>query len=103
MPIRPRDVEKAKALLKEAGETPPVSVDFLVPKGAESATPAQVIQAMATEAGFDVKIRVTEFTTGLKQAEAGNYQAQLAWSGRADPDGNSLIFLQGGAPQNYAE
>src|SRR5438552_14072642 len=33
-PIRPRDVAKAKALLKEAGVTPPVAVDCVVPQGA---------------------------------------------------------------------
>jgi peptide/nickel transport system substrate-binding protein len=102
-PVRPRDIEKAKALLKEAGVTPPVNVDFLVPKGAETEAVAQVIQSMAAEAGFDMKIRVTEFATGLKQAEAGEYQAyMLAWSGRIDPDGNSYIFLKTGAPQNYS-
>jgi peptide/nickel transport system substrate-binding protein len=102
-PVRARNVEKAKALLKEAGIMPPVSVDFLVPKGAETETPAQVIQSMAAEAGFDMKIRVTEFATGLKQAEAGDYQAyMLAWSGRIDPDGNSYIFLHSDAPQNYS-
>src|ERR1700742_374165 len=31
-PIPKRDVAKAKALLKEAGVTPPVAVDFMVPK-----------------------------------------------------------------------
>jgi peptide/nickel transport system substrate-binding protein len=102
-PVRARNVEKAKALLKEAGIMPPVSVDFLVPKGAETETPAQVIQSMAAEAGFDMKIRVTEFATGLKQAEAGDYQAyMLAWSGRVDPDGNAYIFLHSDAPQNYS-
>jgi peptide/nickel transport system substrate-binding protein len=102
-PVRARNVEKAKALLKEAGVTPPVSVDFLVPKGAETETPAQVIQSMAAEAGFDMKIRVTEFATGLKQAEAGDYQAyMLGWSGRVDPDGNSYVFLHSKAPQNYS-
>ncbi len=102
-PVRPRDVEKAKALLKEAGVTPPVSVDFMVPKGAETEAVAQVIQSMAAEAGFDMKIRVTEFATSLKQAEAGDYQAYLlAWSGRIDPDGNSYIFLRSNAPQNYS-
>ena len=35
-PVRARDVAKAKALLKEAGVTTPVSVDFMVPKGAET-------------------------------------------------------------------
>ena len=102
-PVRGRDVEKAKALLKEAGVTPPVAVDFMVPKGAETEAVAQVVQSMAAEAGFDMKIRVTEFATSLKQAEAGEYQAfMLAWSGRIDPDGNSYVFLHSSAPQNYS-
>ena len=102
-PIRGRDVEKAKALLKEAGVTPPVAVDFMVPKGAETEAVAQVVQSMAAEAGFDMKIRVTEFATSLKQAEAGEYQAfMLAWSGRIDPDGNSYVFQHSNAPQNYS-
>jgi peptide/nickel transport system substrate-binding protein len=102
-PVRGRDVAKAKSLLKEAGVTTPVSVDFMVPKGAETEAVAQVVQSMAAEAGFDMKIRVTEFATSLKQAEAGEYQAfMLAWSGRVDPDGNSYIFLKSNAPQNYS-
>ena len=102
-PIRGRDVAKAKALLKEAGVSPPVTVDFMVPKGAETEAVAQVVQSMTAETGFDMKIRVTEFATSLKQAEAGEYQAfMLAWSGRIDPDGNSYVFLKTGAPQNYS-
>jgi len=102
-PIHGRDVAKAKALLKEAGVTPPVIVDFMVPKGAETEAVAQVIQSMASESGFDMKIRVTEFATSLKQAEAGEYQAfMLAWSGRIDPDGNSYVFMHTDAPQNYS-
>jgi peptide/nickel transport system substrate-binding protein len=103
-PIRGRDVEKAKALLKEAGVTPPVAVDFMVPKGAETEAVAQVVQSMAAEAGFDMKIRVTEFATSLKQAEAGDFQAyMLAWSGRIDPDGNSYVFMHTGGPQSNSE
>jgi peptide/nickel transport system substrate-binding protein len=102
-PMRPRDVAKAKTLLKEAGVAGPISVDFMVPKGAEVEAVAQVIQSMVAETGFDMKIRVTEFATSLKQAEAGEYQAyMLNWSGRIDPDGNSYIFLRTGAPQNYS-
>jgi len=102
-PIHGRDVAKAKALLKEAGVTPPVTVDFMVPKGAETEAVAQVIQSMVSEAGFDMKIRVTEFATSLKQAESGEYQAfMLAWSGRIDPDGNSYVFMHTDAPQNYS-
>jgi peptide/nickel transport system substrate-binding protein len=102
-PVRPRDVAKAKALLKEAGVATPISVDLMVPKGAETEAVAQVLQSMASETGFDLKIRVTEFATSLKQAEAGEYQAYLlAWSGRIDPDGNSYVFMHKDAPQNYS-
>src|SRR5579871_1429709 len=62
-PIRPRDVEKAKALLKEAGVSLPVSIDYMVPKGSEYEAVAQVVQSMAAEAGFDIKIRLIEFAT----------------------------------------
>ena len=100
-PVAKRDVAKAKALLKEAGVTAPFDVDFMVPKGAETQAVAEVIQAMAGEIGINMKIRVTEFATSLKQAEQGNYQAYLlAWSGRTDPDGNTYIFFKCNAPQD---
>ncbi|HEY2212837.1 MAG TPA: ABC transporter substrate-binding protein [Bradyrhizobium sp.] len=100
-PIQPRDIAKAKALLKESGVSLPVSVDFMVPKGAENEAVAQVIQSMAAEAGFDLKIRLIEWATSLKQAQAGEYQLfLLGWSGRIDPDGNAYIFQHTKAPQN---
>jgi peptide/nickel transport system substrate-binding protein len=102
-PVQGRDVAKAKALLKEAGVTTPITIDFMVPKGAETEAVAQVIQSMTAEAGFDMKIRLTEFATSLKQAEAGEFQAFLiGWSGRTDPDGNAYIFFKTKAPQNNA-
>jgi peptide/nickel transport system substrate-binding protein len=100
-PIPKRDIAKAKALLKESGVSLPVSVDVMVPKGAENEAVAQVIQSMAAEAGFDLKIRLIEFATSFKQAQAGEFQAFLiGWSGRIDPDGNSYVFLHTKAPQN---
>jgi peptide/nickel transport system substrate-binding protein len=100
-PVPKRDVAKAKQLLQEAGLTAPVTVDFMVPNNPESRQVAEVIQAMAAEAGFDMKIRVTEFATSLKEAEEGRYQAYfIGWSGRVDPDGNSYIFHKCKAPQN---
>jgi peptide/nickel transport system substrate-binding protein len=100
-PVPKRDLAKAKTLLKEAGVTLPVAVDMMVPKGAENEAVAQVLQSMAAEAGFDLKIRVIEFATSFKQAQAGEFQAFLiGWSGRIDPDGNSYVFLHTKAPQN---
>jgi peptide/nickel transport system substrate-binding protein len=103
LPVPKRDLAKAKALLKEAGVSAPVMVDLLVPKGAENQQVAELIQAMAGEAGFEVKVRVTEFATSLNEAEAGRYQAfELGWSGRVDPDGNVYSFHKCKAPLNYA-
>jgi peptide/nickel transport system substrate-binding protein len=102
-PVGKRDLAKAKALLKEAGVATPFDVDFMVSKGAETQAVAEVIQAMAAEAGIMMKIRVTEFATSLKAAEAGDYQAYLlAWSGRSDPDGNLYSFYKCKAPLNYS-
>ena len=100
-PVPKRDVAKARELLKAAGVTTPLAIDFMVPNNPESRQVAEIIQAMAGEAGFDMKIRVTEFATSLKESEQGRYQAFfLAWSGRVDPDGNLYIFHRTKAPQN---
>jgi peptide/nickel transport system substrate-binding protein len=101
LPVPGRDVAKAKKLIAEAGVTTPVTVDFMVTNNPETRQVAEVLQAMAAEAGFDLKIRVTEFATSLTEAEQGRFQAFLiGWSGRIDPDGNSYVFLKCGAPQN---
>ncbi len=102
LPVPGRDVAKAKALIKAAGVPTPIVVDLMVPNNPETRQVAEVMQAMAAEAGFDLKIRVTEFATSLKQAEAGDYHAYLlAWSGRPDPDGNIFSFATCKAPLNY--
>jgi peptide/nickel transport system substrate-binding protein len=100
-PVPGRDVAKAKKLLADAGVATPVVVDFMIPNNPESRQVAEVMQAMAKDAGFDMKIRVTEFATSIKEAEEGRFQAYfIGWSGRVDPDGNSYIFHKCGAPQN---
>src|SRR5262249_15059356 len=98
-----RDVNKAKALLKEAGITAPFDVDFMVPKGAETQAVAEVVQAMAADAGINMRIRVTEFATSLKQAEVGEYQGfLLGESGRNSPDGNGVYFYRCKTPLDYS-
>lgn len=99
-----RDVTKAKALLKQAGVKLPVVVDYMVPNQPDQLQLAQVIQAMAAEAGFDVKIRATEFASSLQESYAGNFQAyQIGWSGRVDIDGNTYAFLHTGQRNNVGE
>ena len=101
-PTPKRDVARARALLKEAGVTTPLALDFMVPNNPETRAVAEVMQSMAAEAGFDLKIRVTEFATSLNEAEKGNFQLyMLAWSGRTDPDGNIYSFASCKGPLNY--
>ena len=73
----------------------------MVPNGPENRAVAEILQSMAAEAGFDLKLRVTEFATSIKQAEDGDFQLYLfGWSGRVDPDGNSYIIQACKAPLN---
>ena len=102
MQVPKRDVARAKALLKEAG-VPNPSVTLMVPTTSEGQKIAQVVQAMVREAGFDVKLQATEFATSLDMADKGQFEAYvLAWSGRADPDGNIFSFDGCKQPLNYA-
>jgi peptide/nickel transport system substrate-binding protein len=102
VPIPKRDVKRAKALLKEAGVTNP-SFTLMTATTADAQRLAQVVQAMAKEAGFDVKIQSTEFATSLNLADKGQFDAYiLAWSGRADPDGNLFSFYGCKQPLNYS-
>ena len=102
VPVPKRNVERAKALLKEAGVVNP-SFTLMTPTTSDAQKVAQVVQAMAKEAGFDVKIQSTEFATSLSLADKGDFEAYiLAWSGRADPDGNLFSFYGCKQPLNYS-
>jgi peptide/nickel transport system substrate-binding protein len=102
VPVPKRDVNKAKQLLREAGVTNP-SFTLMTPTTSDAQKIAQVVQAMAKEAGFDVKIQSTEFATSLGLADKGQFEAYvLAWSGRPDPDGNLQQFYTCKAPNNYS-
>ena len=101
-PIPKRDIPKARKLLAEAGVSSP-SFTLMTPTTSDAQRIAQVVQAMAKEAGFDVKIQSTEFATSLNLADKGQFDAYvLAWSGRADPDGNLHSQLSCGGPTNYS-
>jgi peptide/nickel transport system substrate-binding protein len=96
-----RDVAKAKALLQQAGVTLPVKLELLAFNNPEVLQTAEVIQSMASEAGFDVHIQSMEFASSLAAAPRGEFQAYLiGWSGRVDIDGNTYAFLHTGAANN---
>jgi peptide/nickel transport system substrate-binding protein len=95
----PRDVAKARALLAEAGVKAPVVVELMLANNPDLRQTGEVIQSMAAEAGFEVKLRSTEFVTALQAADKGDYEVFLiGWSGRADADGNVYSFIHTGPP-----
>jgi peptide/nickel transport system substrate-binding protein len=100
LPVPERDVAKAKALLKEAGQSK-VSVELFVTNNPVDAQLGQVIQAMAQEAGIDIQIRSTEFASQLRDQQQGKFQmSRIGWSGRIDPDGNIHQFVTTKGNQN---
>jgi peptide/nickel transport system substrate-binding protein len=101
-PLPKRDLERAKQLLREAG-VPNPGFTMMTPTTSEAQLLGQIVQAMAREAGFDIKIQSTEFATSLDLADKGQFQAYvLEWSGRADPDGNLYPHLSCNGPLNYS-
>ena len=77
-------------------------VTLTITNGSDIQQAGEVIQSMASEAGFDVKIKAMEFASSLQAAYAGDFQAYLiGWSGRSDPDGNMWQMLHTGGTFNY--
>jgi peptide/nickel transport system substrate-binding protein len=102
VPVPKRDVTRAKALLQAVGVTNP-AFTLMTPTTSDAQKIAQVVQSMVKEVGFDVKIQSTEFATSLNMADKGDFEAYvLAWSGRADPDGNIFSFDGCKQPLDYA-
>ena len=96
--IPARDVAKAKQLLAAAG-VPHLSLTLLTANPPETMRAAQVIQTMAAEAGFDLKIVAAESNTAIQASVDGQYELYLNyWSGRTDPDGNLYNFVSCKAP-----
>ena len=101
-PVPARDLARAKALVAENGGRP--AVNLLIGSDPLDSRVAQVIQAMAGEAGFEVKITVMEAATLLNRITNGNYEVSLLiWSGRADPDANMSIWVACDGFVNYGK
>ncbi|HEY4171470.1 MAG TPA: ABC transporter substrate-binding protein [Rhodopila sp.] len=97
----PRDIAKAKALVKQSGVATPITVTMNVPNTSDNAQMAEVIQSMVRDAGFDLKINLIEFASSLAAATRGDFESYLIpWSGRVDADGNLYVFLHSAAGQN---
>ena len=101
LPVPGRDVAKAKQLLAEAN-VPHPTVNLTVLANPVVLQAAQVIQAMAGDAGFAIKIQATEMAALVDLQVRGEFDAMLwGWSGSSDPDGNVYNTLSCKAPPTY--
>lgn len=95
-----RDVAKAKALIAAAGMTR-VPVELSYENTAGDARVVQIIQSMAAEAGFDIKLLPMETSTAIERYLNGNFEAYIGnWSGRPDPDATLVQFFSCAGSQN---
>jgi peptide/nickel transport system substrate-binding protein len=81
-----RDLERAKALLKEAGyANQPIKL-ITNRRYPDSYQSALVAQAMARQAGLNLEVEVLEWATQLERYTKGDYQAMaFPYSSRMDP------------------
>jgi peptide/nickel transport system substrate-binding protein len=97
-----RNLVRARELVASSGVRTPIPVTLLVSTGGTAQRVGQVIQAMAKDAGFDVRIDSTEAATASVQSRAGKFDTYLFfWSGRTDPDGNTTGIITTGGALNY--
>lgn len=92
-PATEHNVERARELLAEAGHER-VAFEMMHANSTQASQLGELIQAMASEAGFDISLRPMEFAALLAEMSEGNFDASASgWSGRVDPDGNIYNHL----------
>jgi peptide/nickel transport system substrate-binding protein len=100
LPVKPRDVPRAKQLLREAGQ-PNLTFTLILPPERDRQEAAQVIQAMLAEAGITMTLQSQENVTMLEAGKRGDFEAYFTfWSGRPDPDGNIFTHYACKGAQN---
>jgi peptide/nickel transport system substrate-binding protein len=83
-----RDVDKAKALLAEAGVGDGFDTEFLVAQAYDASVKiAEGAQSELADVGINATIRSLEWSTWLDEEGAGNYDIYICgWIGLVDPD-----------------
>jgi peptide/nickel transport system substrate-binding protein len=100
-PTPGRDVARARALLREAGADHVVVTLRMVNTPRETQI-GEIMQSMLAEAGIELKLLPSETNTMIDAMNRGDYQAAIVtWSGRADPDFNTTLYLASDGSQNW--
>ena len=101
LPVPPRDIARAKALLAQAG-VHHLTIGLRVLNTPLDEQIGEIIQSMAADAGITVKVQAGETNANIAAYQHGDYQAGLViWSGRSDPDFNITQYLACDGFQNW--
>lgn len=82
-----RDIDRAKALLAEAGAAPQRMDMLVTSEYPQTVTAAQVVADNLEPLGITVDIRTVDFATWLDEQNNGNFDMlMMGWLGNIDPD-----------------
>ena len=96
------DPARARALLAEAGVATPLALTITVTNSPQMVRIAQVAQAQAKDAGFQVEVRQIDPTSLITVLRQRDFDVCMSpWSGRYDPDGNMFFYFSKGGPNNF--
>ncbi|PZX13002.1 peptide/nickel transport system substrate-binding protein [Palleronia aestuarii] len=100
VPMPERDVERAQELIEQSG-IPSPTIEITFENSTTDARVAQIIQQMASEAGFAVELLPLETSSAIERYLNGNFELYIGnWSGRADPDPTLTTFFGSEGSQN---
>lgn len=101
MPLRVRDIEKAKSLLAEAGYPRGVTVDLYFASDYPFCKElAQTVQELASPAGFNIKLKGNTRDIYLSQYWLNVPLSVTGWGGRVDPSMMLTLAFKGGGVWN---
>jgi peptide/nickel transport system substrate-binding protein len=89
-----RDLDKAKALLAEAGQPNGYTFTHMIINTPFEIQQGEVVKAQLAEAGITANVQPVDGATQLSAGNNKTYQmTTYNWSGRPDPDGNTYQFF----------
>lgn len=93
----------AKQLLRQAGFASPVPVTITVTNSPAQVRTAEILQAEASQVGFDVKVRQVDSGSLITVLRQRDFDLAFSpWSGRSDPDGNMFGWFTRSGSFNFA-